>query len=407
MLFKLSPTKIGAKLRTLVVIGLLINCHLVNATVPRSDAWQVHGFLAQGLIDVDGSNYVNDSGKPSAELTEVGINASYQMSDSIRFAGQAVYLDGGNRYAKGFHIDYLLMDWSLYTDAQWQVNLYLGRIKNYHWLYSSIRDVPMSRPSILLPQSVYFDATRNMSVGGDGVALTAKYFSETSGDFDFNISSSRSKLSDEQTSIILGQFSDGELSHDTDLQASVYWQPDMSSWRFGIALTDADFSYEPTAASVYLDGDLGLKRNYANAEYQGEQWTFSMELLQESMEIDGLVFPGFKRDTTGRGGFAQFEYLLNNDVKLLSRAEIYYADKNDKDGKKLEASTGGLVPRYFGYQHELVIGASYKLSHNMQIQIEQHWVQGTARLTPVVLPDPTLNNQEYWQISALQFVYWF
>ena len=160
MLSKLIPTKRGVSIRALLAIGLLFNCHVTSATTPRNDTWQIHGFLAQGLIDVDGSNYVNDTGKPSAELTEIGINASYQLSDNIRFAGQAVYLDGGNRYVKGFHLDYLLMDWSLYTDANWQVNLYLGRIKNYHWLYSSIRDVPMSRPSILLPQSVYFDAIK-------------------------------------------------------------------------------------------------------------------------------------------------------------------------------------------------------------------------------------------------------
>ncbi|WP_286234496.1 hypothetical protein [Thalassotalea sediminis] len=377
---------------------------VVNA---EDNGVQLHGFIAQGLIDVDGSNYVNDDEKISTELTELGINASYQFSDRLRFSGQAVYLNGGNRYADGLHIDYLLMDWSAFTNDKWQVNLYLGRIKNYHWLYSSTRDVPMTRPSIILPQSVYFDATRNMSVGGDGGAITAKYFSDEFGDFDFRVSSSFSSISDEQARIILGPFSDGDLTHETDLQASIYWAPTLSNWRFGLAITDANFEYQKKRQSYFTSGDLALTRNYFNGEYQGQNWTFSFELLQEKMKLEGFLHDAFVQQKTGQGGFAQLEYIYDSEIKLLGRLEHFYADKNDKTGTKLEASTLGGVPKHFGYQHEAVVGATFDVANNVQIQLEHHWVKGTARLTPVVLPNPTVNSHEYWQISALQVVYWF
>lgn len=372
-----------------------------------NDTIQIHGFIAQGAIDVDGSNYVNDDQSASLELTEIGLNASFQYSDTLRFAGQAVYLDGGNRYADGLHVDYLLMDWSFLSNENWQANLYLGRIKNYHWLYSSARDVPMTRPSILLPQSVYFDATRNMSVGGDGAAVTFKYFDDNFGDFDFNLSSSMSPISDEQTDILMGQFSNGDLEHEEDLQVSLYWQPQLSLWRFGFAMTDAEFEYEKEGVSLFSDGEISLTRFYFNGEYQLDSVGFSFELLQEKMEIDGLLDTEFERDTTGQGGFIQLEYQHPNQMKLLARLEHYYADKDDKSGRKLEESTYGFVPKYFGYQHEAVVGLSYNMSANTQIQLEHHWVKGTARLTPVVLPEPSSNKQEYWQMAAVQFIYWF
>ena len=150
---------------------LTIMCYLLpSVTIAAEQNFQLHGFISQGLIDVDGSNFVNDDESLSAELTELGLNGSYQLNSTLRLTGQIVYLDGGNRYAKGSRVDYALLDWSVYDSSSWQANVYLGRFKNNHWLYSSSRDVPFARPSIILPQSVYFDGFRDIAVGGDGVA---------------------------------------------------------------------------------------------------------------------------------------------------------------------------------------------------------------------------------------------
>jgi len=368
---------------------------------------KVHGFVAQGAIDVNGSDFVNDDGELSFELTEVGLNASYQLSPDIRLAAQGAYLNGGNRYTDGFRIDYALIDWSIFHSENWQANIYIGRFKNYHWLYSSTRDIPHTRPSIILPQSVYFDGTRDMSVGGDGAALSAKYNDELIGELDFNISSAESSISKDQTRTIMGRFSDGRLSHDKDLQASIYWRPYFSQWQFGIALTNTDLTYHRGESGIFVDGQLGLKRLYTNAEYQGESWTFSVELLQEEMTIDSLLFPGFNRTTVGQGGFVQGQYQFTSELQLLARYEHYYANKDDKHGKDLEKITQGLIPSYFGYQNDATLGLTYHLSNNFQLQLEHHWIKGTARLTPVVIPDPTVNKKEYWQLSAIQLMYWF
>jgi len=368
---------------------------------------QVHGFIAQGIIDVNGSDFVSDEQGISLELTEIGLNASYQLTSDIRLAGQAVYLDGGNRYNKGVRIDYLLLEWALHNSESWQTKLYLGRLKNYHWLYSSTRDVPMARPSIILPQSVYFDATRDMSIGGDGGAIATRYSNESIGDIDINVSMGISPISNAQTTIIMGSQSRGDLTHKNDFQGSIYWAPSNSQWKFGIATTNADFSYESGRLDRFLDGGLALERFYINAEYQAEKWTFSTELLQENIEIHGLLAPGFTDAKKGQGGFIQGQYSLTPKLQVLARYEHYFADKNDKGGKQLELDTLGNVPNYFGYQYDTTLGLKYRMSSNTELQFEHHWIQGTARLAPVLIPEPRVNKEEYWQLWALQLMYWF
>jgi len=395
------------KMRTLLILNMT-SVGLMMSGYCQGENFQVHGFAAQGIIDVNGSNYVNDDGALSTELTEIGLNASYSLTQTLRLAGQIVYLDGGNRYDDGVRVDYALLDWSAYSNENWQVNFYLGRYKNYHWLYSSTRDIPFTRPSIILPQSVYFDGFRDISVGADGGALKISHSSDTLGNFDFNISTGSSPISSEQTKIVMGDFAIGEMKHSYDLQTSLYWQPLLSSWRFGLALLDSDFEYEAVAqGDMFLDADITLQRVIANVLYEGESWEFSGEILQERFVLEDFYFDNFHRDSIGQGIYVQSRYKVNSDLTLLARYERYYANKDDRSGRELEASTGGSVHSYFAYQHDATLGLSYDLADNLRLQFEYHYIEGAARLTPVILPNPEVNDNESWQLWAMHLMYWF
>lgn len=403
MSLKLNKSPISISGLTLILL-LLSGSVFAESTVNHD--FHINGFIAQGIIDVDGSDFVNDDGDLSAELTEIGLNASYKLSDKFRLTGQMVYLDGGNRYNDGVRVDYALLDWSVFNNEFWQINMYLGRYKNNHWLYSSTRDIPFARPSIILPQSIYFDGFRDIAVGADGGHLKASYSSDYLGDIDFNISRGTSHISDEQTQIVLSEFALGDMKQTYDIQMSVFWQPFLSSWRYGLSVLDSDFEYEAsTTGDAFKNGDITLQRVIANAIYEGENWEFSGEIFQERFILDGLYYDGFAQDKKGQGAYVQTRYKVNNDLTLLARIERFYADKDDKSGDDFEAETG--FPSYFGYQHDMVFGASYDLMETLRLQFEYHKFDGTARLTPVVLPNPVLNNQEHWDLWALQLMYWF
>lgn len=372
-----------------------------------SDSAQVHGFIAQGLIDVDGSDFVSDDVKVSPRLTEIGINGSYQLTSSLRLAGQAVYLDGGNRYVKGARIDYALIDWSVYNDSNWLVNAYGGRFKNIHWLYSGTRDVPHTRPSIILPQSIYFDGFRDISMGSDGLAVKASYSAENVGELDFNFSYGSSTLTTEDAQHLLGDLAQGVGEQKYVAQASIFWQPEMSQWRFGLAKLDSIFSYNSAVSDVFTDADFTFDQYIVSAMYEGELWEFSSEISNTGFKIEGFYADGFNQAKTSLGGYVQARYRFNDSLRLLARVERYYADKNDKDGKDLEDGSNGLVPSYFGFQHDITLGASYDFAGSFRADFEYHYVEGTARLTPIVFPNLELNNSKRWDIFAVQLMYWF
>jgi hypothetical protein len=368
--------------------------------------FQLHGFISQGLIDVDGSDFVNDDGELSAELTEIGLNASYQLGNQFRLAGQVVYLDGGNRYSQGARIDYALLDWSAFTNEQWQVNFYLGRFKNNHWLYSSSRDVPFARPSIILPQSVYFDGFRDIAVGSDGIATKVSYSSDTYGDFDWQTSYGSSPISDDQIKNILSESAQGSGEQDYDAQTSLYWHPAFSSWRFGLSLLDAEFTYDKdNGADYFSDGKFAFQFYTLNVLYEGEKWEFSGEIYQQRFTVAGFLYEGAKLDNIGQGFYLQSRYKLTQQLTLLARYEDFYLDKDDKDGKKLEQTTG--IPYYFGFHKDITVGLNYDITSNFSTRLEYHWVKGAGRLTPVLDPNVIINDSEDWQMWAVQLMYWF
>jgi len=407
MLLKLKAKMVNMPMEKLLfAIFTIFYLVVINVEAAEQD-FQLHGFIAQGVIDVDGSDFVNDDGSLSAELTELGINASYQLSSNLRLAGQVVYLNGGNRYAEGVRVDYALLDWSVYESLDWQANIYLGRFKNNHWLYSSSRTVPFARPTIILPQSVYFDGFRDFAVGNDGVAFKLSHSDDEMGDFDFNLSYGNSPISDEQGKILLSEFATGKAKQDYDLQSSLYWRPVFSQWRFGISLLDSDFTYKQNKESpdMFFDADFSFQFYTLNALYEGEQWEFSGEIYQSRFLTEGFYYPQYHSDNVAQGYYIQSRYKLTSEVTLLARYEDFYLNKEDKDGEMLEKTTG--IPYYFAFHKDTTIGLNYDFFSNLSLRLEYHWVRGTGRLTPVVVPNPRVNDSEYWQMWAVQLMYWF
>lgn len=407
MLYKSKVEMVIMPMKGLFVMVFIAALYSVTVKAAEQNV-QVHGFVAQGLIDVNGSDFVNDDGALSPKLTEFGLNGSYQLSANLRLAGQIVYLNGGNRYEEGVRVDYALLDWSAYDSSNWQVNIYLGRFKNNHWLYASSRDIPFARPSIILPQSVYFDGFRDISVGADGAALKISHSNDDYGDFDFNFSYGTSPISTKQAEIILSEYAQGIVKQDIDVQTSFYWQPAFSSWRFGTSYLEADFSYQTNDnGDLFFDGSFSFNFHTINALFEGEKWEFSGEVYQTKFATQGFYSPLYFKAPVGQGAYLQSLYKLTSELTLLARYERFYSDKNDKKGKKLEQETGGLVPAYFGYHRDTTIGLSYDFSSNLRLRLEYHWFQGAGRLTPVVLPNPVINNNENWQLWAVQLMYWF
>lgn len=391
-------------INTLILMLLTLYC--AEVACEEENKISTHGFIAQGLIQADGSNFVNDEGDVSASLTEMGLNAAYRFSPGFRIAGQVVYLNGGNRYPEGARLDYLFVDWELVNNFEWQLNMHLGRYKNYHWLYSATRDVPHTRPSIVLPQSIYFDTFRDVALGSDGVALIAQ--TNTSlGDWEVHWSYGTSPISQEQTRNLLSSSAQGELDQDFTHQLTFVLRPEMSNMHLGLSLLDSDFTYIPTHSDVFVPGEATVQRMLLQFKYLDENWDVSAELMREKVIYRGVLAPQFFNSSIAEGGFVQGRYHLNPDISLLARLDIFDRDREDRAGRNIELATGGVVPGYFGFSDQATIGAHWDIKQNLRLQVEYHRVKGTGRLAPVLSPNLQFNKQKYWNIWAIQLMHWF
>ena len=374
--------------------------------VTHANDLKLHGFVAQGLIQSNESNFVNDDGDISTRLTEVGINASYRIHPKLRVAGQGIYLNGGNRYPEGARIDYLFLDWQLLNIPNWQVDMHIGRYKNYHWMYSATRDVPHTRPSIILPQSIYFDVFRDVALGSDGLAILASTNNEV-GEWEINWSYGRSDISAEQTQNLLSDGASGDLEQDFAHQFTLTWKPITSLYQVGLSLLDSKFSYRQGQGDDYFDGVATSQRLMLNFIYFGEFWELSSEILKERVVFQDVVFPSFYSDSTAEGGYLQFRYFINPRVNALLRLDLFDRDRRDRSGREIEFMSNGNVPGYFGYMDQATLGIDWKVSEKVQLQVEYHRVKGTGRLAPVLSPNVQLNTGKYWDIWAVQLMYWF
>lgn len=367
---------------------------------------KVNGFVAQGIIQAKDSNFVNDEGDISTKLTEIGINSSYRINSNFRVAGQAVYLNGGNRYPEGMRLDYLFLEWQAINSQDWQLKTYLGRNKNYHWLYSSTRDVPHTRPSIVLPQALYFDAFRDVSLGVDGLAVVAQTYNQW-GEWDINLSLGRSSISEEQKQNLLGNLASGKIKHDLDKQFSLYWRPNASNYQFGVTLLDADFSYQAGENDIFFNGIEIAERLMLNLLYQGKNWEFASEIMRERVIVKNVRFPGFGSDITAEGGYIQARNFISQEVTLLARLDLYDRNRKSRNGLDVATLSQGLVPEYFGFMDQATAGVSWTLAKNLQLQAEVHRFKGTSRLAPIFSPDVMQNDSKYWNMWAVQLMYWF
>jgi hypothetical protein len=377
-----------------------------GATASQAADWQWQGFIAQGLIQTTDDSFVAFDDDISTNLTELGLNSSIRLAPAWRVAAQVVYLDSGNRYPHGGRLDYLFVDWNFYSSLDWQANLYLGRFKNQHWLYSAIRDVPFTRPSIVLPQSVYFDAFRDIAVSSDGLAIQARH-SNSYGDLTVNWSYGVTPISNQQHKMLLGRNVNGKLRQDHDHKASLYWQPNLSRFSIGVSLIDTEFTYDKQLEQIFNDADFTVQRVMFHLRYQQEFWELALELQQERVKTAGFFAANFDQNQFGQGGYLLLQYRPAVNWRLFSFADYSVNNKDDRHGRQLEIDSAGQISDYFAYQHTFATGVNYDFTSALSLSAEVHWVKGVGRLSPVIVPDIANNPAEYWQLYALQLMYRF
>ena len=389
----------------LLAACLLAPVPSVLAADPGSEL-QVHGFATQGYVNTTDNRFFGDSEDGSFEFTELGINASYKATPSVLLSGQLLSRNAGDMYDGSPTVDYALVDWNIANTEEYAYGIMLGRIKNTLGLYNDTRDVAFTRPSIFLPQQIYFDTVRNLLLSADGAHLYGRFYTDL-GSVALNLGAGSNPVDQNvETSYLGADFPGGMDSDGVSFIARAEYETHDGAWRMALSGAKATLAFDSRYPSIIGSGEIDLLYWVASLQYNAERWALTAEYMEEPVDFDGFGDPVDDRDSTVQGYYLQGSYLIRNDLEWIIRYSEGFADKDDRSGRKMSANSGGWAPPHTFYQKDWVLGLRWDVTPNFMLRAEYQWSDGTWTLSRRENPVPG-DTEKNWEMFSLLGSYRF
>ncbi len=369
----------------------------------------IHGFLTQGYTLTSANNFFGDStDEGSFEFTELGINGFWQFSPRLHAAAQLLSRRAGSGSDGTIRLDYGVLDYRVLSDENQDFGARLGRFKNPLGLYNDTRDVAFTRPSIILPQSIYFDRTRDLALSSDGLQLYANRRS-TEGEWEFQLGIGRPDVDDKDTELsVLGGNRPGELKDETSYIARLMYERDGGQIRLGITHAQLNMDYRPGMPDPSGPGSIRFSPTILSAQYNDERWSLTGEYAKRPLKFgNNIVYvPPPLKDITGESYYLQGSYQFDPRWEGLLRYDVTYLNDDDRNGRFIEALSGGARPAYSQYARDWTVGLRWSPNRAWMVRAEHHWVDGTAWL-PLQDNPIAADTERRWRLFSLLVSYRF
>lgn len=358
---------------------------------------QVHGFLSQGLVSTSHNRFNgNSEDHVSSDYREIGLNASYRARPDLQLSAQLIHLDAGNVSENGVLLDYAFVDYTLVSNKSTDFGVRLGRVKNPFGLYTTTRDVAFTRPSIILPQSIYFDKARSLALSSDGVSAYASRL----GDFgavsvDAVIGNANVDRGSEATFIGVDGPGSMRSSKPTRDVRVMYVTPD-DNFRIAFTASSIDLEYDAKSWEKDPHINVSLRPLILSAQYNTENWEFTGEYTQMKTDIAYGGRPDF--NNVIEGYYFQTGYRITPTLQAMLRYDESYNDRDDYSGRKNSAITG--VPAHVFFAKDWMLGLRYDVTSTFMVRGEFHRVDGTGWLSTLDNPNPFLLERK-WNMMML------
>lgn len=370
-------------------------------TASPADDIQVHGFITQGYVDTSGNSFFGDSEDGSFEFTELGVNASYMLTPSVLLSGQLLSRRAGEMYDGSPTVDYALIDWNFENTEDHSYGVQVGRVKNTLGLYNDTRDVAFTRPSIFLPQQIYFDAVRNLFLSSDSVHLYGRWHTDL-GQVSVNVGVGQGSVDKNVEISYLGADFGGHLEpRGASYLANAMFESAGGAWRFGLSAAKGNMRFDRDRTDPIGSGDLEFLFWVASAQYNAERWSLTAEYMEEPVDFDDFGVPLDLKDSTVQGYYLQGSYLIRDDLEWVVRYSEGYSEKDDHSGRELSALSGGLLPPHNFYQKDWMVGLRWDVTPSFMLRAEYQWTDGTWTLSGRENPDPQARDRDWEMFSLL------
>ncbi|MCA8863347.1 hypothetical protein FQS61_03690 [Halomonas sp. SBBP1] len=364
------------------------------------DTLQVHGFLSQALVITDDNNFFGHSSRDegSLEFTEVGLNVSLRPHQDVLVAAQVLSRRAGGDISDAEpKLDYGLIDYQMISNQQRNFGVQLGRIKNPFGFYNQTRDVAFTRPSILLPQSIYFDRTRSMALTGDGVTF---YLEErlNNGVLRGQVGLGEPQAGDDLNQTLQLNRIAGTFDPQQSAIAQVRYEHD--GGRVVAAVSKAEVksrikSHQPGVS----DGDFYFTPWVFSLQYNQELWSLTAEYALRRSGLKNFDQSSLNFDTTGESWYLQYTRRFYDDWQWLIRYDSLISNRNDASGKAYEANGQG--PAHTQFADDLTFGLQWTPHPQVMLAGEYHHVDGTGWLPIQDNPDSSATSRR-WNMWLFQ-----
>jgi hypothetical protein len=377
------------------------------ADKPKAQEWldtaQVHGFLSQGLVLTSANRFFGPSEEGSLDFTEAGINFSTRPSGSLMLAAQGLFRRSGAVNPKELRLDYALADYAL-NFSQGRMGILVGRVKNPYGLYNETRDVAFTRPTIFLPQSIYFDRTRNLGLASDGGQIYGEY-STPIGEWSLRFAAGWPNGTEDKEfeRLVVRRNLPGSFKSRLSYLGRLTYEP-ATSLRFAITGGKVRPRYDPKGINPFQAGETQLVPLIFSAQYETEKLTLTGEYSLRFLKLRGFGRFLPDRSDTGESYYLQLAYRIWPKLELVGRYDVYFADRDDTSGRKFAALTHR--PRHTRFARDFTLGMRLDLTSWWMVRVEYHRVEGTGWLPVSDNPDPR-DLQKNWHLFSLLMAFRF
>lgn len=393
----LAPTPIT------LLLGLVL-CLFFKASLAWSwrENTQVHGFLSQGYSWTSSNNFFGHSETGSPNFTELGANLRIAATRWLDLAAQGIYRHAG-KVENRVQLDFALADLTVLTEENYAIHLRGGRIKNPFGLYNETRDVAFTRPSILLPQGIYFDRSRALFRSSDGGQIFIENYASW-GDLSLaiNIGMPRNP-NDEIEASIFGFNAPGRIQANRPMYlGQLRYEYNAGELILALSYADAQLEYntgsnDPVvllAENPFETGVISSRPLLFSAQYNGEKISLTGEYMVQFNAVKHFG-PDFDRSLTSESWYIQGQFRIHDRLQAVARYDVYFVDRTDRHGKKLGLEP--FRPRHAAFAKDWMVGLRWEITPSWMVSAEYHNIDGTAWLPFKDNPNPN-KNQENWNM---------
>lgn len=372
---------------------------------------QIHGFASQAYITTSDNDVFGNSDKGgSFGLTEAGLNASVRPLPKLQLSAQVLSRRAGEGSTGSPRLDYGFLDYRVYSHEVNQFGIRVGRLKNPFGFYNDTRDVPFTRPSILLPQSIYFDRTRNLALSADSVQLYGETAVSNWGTISTQFGVILPIVNDKDTEkAVFFPGMNGDLTREVSYIGRGLYETNDKRLRLAVSGIWLDAGYNPmandrVAKQSVASGSLQFSPIYLSAQYNAERWTLTSEYA-----LRHFMYKDFKNnaldstDFFGESFYFQGEYRFTPKWEAILRYDVLFTDRDDRDGKRFAAATGG--PADSRFAKDITVGLRWNVTPQFMLRAEYHHVNGTGWLS--TLDNVRGSTHQHWDLFAIQGSYRF